>query len=186
MPRLRLHNARTIGSFFLLAFVAYGLGRHLSEAGSLPEKYLGYLLILVNSVMVSLIGVLLRKNLLGHNEQAANLYLFARLFEAIALASLVLDLVPGVSIPYETAYHLAMLVLGLGSIPMCLALHTSGLVPRWLALWGAIGYGIFAFGFLMELFGKAWSMYLLAPGGLWEISFGIWLLFRVHKNPRPH
>lgn len=136
MPKARLHNARIIGSFFLLAFVAYGLGRHLSETGSTPEKYLGYLLILLYSVMVLQIGVLLRKNLLEHNEQVANVYLFARLFEAIALASITFTLVPEISIPYESAYRLAMPVLGLGNIPMCLTLNKSGLVPRWLALWG--------------------------------------------------
>ena len=34
----------------------------------------------------------------------------------------------------------------------------------------------------MELFGKAWSMYLLGPGGLWEVVFAIWLIIRGSKS----
>jgi hypothetical protein len=59
---------------------------------------------------------------------------------------------------------------------MCLTLLKHTISPAWLALWGVIGYAIFSFGFLMELFGRVWSMYLLIPGGLWEIIFAIWLI----------
>ncbi|MDO5607707.1 MAG: DUF4386 family protein [Capnocytophaga sp.] len=69
-----------------------------------------------------------------------------------------------------------MLVLGLGSIPMCLMLYKYKIVPTWLAIWGAIGYAVFSFGFLKVLFGKEWSMLLLGLGGLWEITFAIWLI----------
>ena len=80
-----------------------------------------------------------------------------------------------------TRIFFAMLVLGIGSIPMCLALLKHKITPSWLAIWGVIGYAVFAFGFLMELFGKEWSMYLLAPGGLWEVTFAIWLIVRGSK-----
>jgi hypothetical protein len=65
---------------------------------------------------------------------------------------------------------------------MCLTLYKHKISPPWLAIWGAIGYAVFAFGFLMELFGKEWSMYLLAPGGLWEVTFAIWLIVRGSKH----
>jgi hypothetical protein len=71
-----------------------------------------------------------------------------------------------------------MLILGLGSIPMCLGLYKYRISPSWLALWGVIGYTLFAFGFLMELFGKQWSMYLLIFGGLWETTFAFWLIIK--------
>ncbi len=76
----------------------------------------------------------------------------------------------------DLGYFLAMLVLGLGSIPMCLTLYKHKISPSWLAIWGVVGYAFFSFGFLMELFGKEWSMYLLGLGGLWEIIFAIWLI----------
>ena len=169
-----IFKARTIGSFFLLAFLAYGFGRHLFESTNNTEKYLGALLIIVNSVMVLFIGILFRKTLNRHNSLVGTIYLYTRVFEALALASIVLTLFLKGNISDDLGYFLAMLVLGLGSIPMCLTLHKHKITPSWLAIWGVVGYAIFSFGFFMELFGKEWSMYLLGLGGLWEITFAIW------------
>ncbi len=171
-----IYKARTIGSLFLLAFLAYGLGRHFFENGNYTEKYLGGLLIIINSIMVFFIGILFKKTLQQYNPVVGNFYLFTRVFESLALASILLSLIPSASISNDHGYFLAMLVLGLGSIPMCLTLLKHTISPAWLALWGVIGYAIFSFGFLMELFGRVWSMYLLIPGGLWEITFAIWLI----------
>lgn len=173
-----IHNARTIGAFFLFAFLAYGLGRHLFESGRDSEKYIGSVLILLNSIMVLFIGIFLRKTLQQYSVLIGNIYLFTRVFEAIALASIVLNSVPSVNIQYDYGYFLAMLVLGLGSIPMCFALYKHSISPNWLALWGVMGYAFFAFGFLMEFLGKKWSMYFLAPGALWEMTFASWLMFK--------
>jgi Domain of unknown function (DUF4386) len=171
-----IFKARTIGSFFLLAFLAYGFGRYLFESTNNAEKYLGALLIIANSVLVLFIGILFRKTLNRFNSLVGDIYLYTRVFEALALASLVLTLFLKGNISDDLGYFLAMLVLGLGSIPMCLTMHKHEISPPWLAIWGAVGYAIFSFGFLMELCGKEWSMYLLGLGGLWEITFAIWLI----------
>ena len=171
-----IFKARTIGAFFLLAFLAYGFGRYLFESTDNTEKYLGALLIIANSVIVLFIGILFRKTLSRYNSLVGNIYLYTRVFEALALASLVLTLFLKGNFSHDLGYFLAMLVLGLGSIPMCLTLNKHKISPSWLAIWGAVGYAIFSFGFLMELFGKEWSMYLLGLGGLWEITFAIWLI----------
>ena len=171
-----IFKARTIGSFFLLAFLAYGFGRYLFESTNNTEKYLGALLIIANLVIVLFIGILFRRTLNRYNSLVGNIYLYTRVFEALALASLVLTLFLKGNISDDLGYFLAMLVLGLGSIPMCLTLHKHKIAPSWLAIWGVVGYAIFSFGFLMELFGKEWSMYLLGLGGLWEITFAIWLI----------
>lgn len=173
-----IFNARIIGIFFLLAFLAYGIGSQLFESINDHEKYLGALLIIANSVMVLFIGILLRKTLKLYNPTVGNIYLFTRIFEALALSTILLQS----NISGDSGYFLAMLVLGIGSIPMCLTLFKHKISPPWLAIWGAIGYAIFAFGFLMELFGKGWSSYLLAPGGLWEVTFAIWLIIHGNKN----
>ena len=60
-------NARIIGIFFLLAFLAYGFGRPLFESINNSEKCLGVLLIIANSIMVLFIGILLRKTLKLYN-----------------------------------------------------------------------------------------------------------------------
>ena len=179
-----IYNAKVIGSFFLLAFIAYGFGRHLFESETVSEKYLGSVLIVTNSFMVLFIGILLKKTIQKYSVLVGNIYLFTRVFEAIALASIVLNLFPSISISYNFGYSIAMLVLGLGSIPMCLILLRQKLSPSWLAIWGMIGYAIFAFGFLMEFFGKEWSLYLLGLGGLWEITFALWLIIKGGRNKK--
>lgn len=172
----KIQKARTIGSFFLLAFLLYGIGRNIFESETLTEKYTGALLIIANSIIVLLIGIFLRKTLQKHNVLVGNIYLFSRVFEAIALASVVLNIIPTVNVSLDYGYFLAMIVLGIGSIPMCFILLEHKIIPKWLAIWGMIGYAVFTFGFLMEFFGKEWSMYLLGLGGLWEIYFAIWLI----------
>ena len=180
--QIEIKNAKIIGAFFLLIFLAYGFGQYYFKSDVLFIKYIGAILILLNSTMVLLIGILFRKTLLQYNATVGNVYLFTRIFEAIALAIVVLKLFFKVNISDDFGYFLAMLVLGVGSIPMCLTLYKHQISPTWLALWGVIGYTIFAFGFLMELFNKEWSMYLLIFAGLWEITFGLWLLIRKRKK----
>ena len=178
-----ISHARVIGAFFLLAFIAYGLGSQLFDSTNNPEKQVGALLIIANSIMVLFIGILLRKTLIRYNYLVGDIYLLTRLFEAIALSSsIVVTTFLKVNLSDDFGYYLAMLVLGIGSIPMCLTLYKHKISPPWLAIWGAIGYAVFSFGFLMELFGKAWSMYLLVPGGLWEVIFAIWLMVRGSRN----
>ncbi len=178
---IKIQKARIIGSFFLLAFLLYGIGRNIFESEILAEKYAGALLIIGNSIIVLLIGIFLRKSLIKFNVFVGNFYLFSRIFEAIALASIVLNIFPELSISLDTGYFLGMIVLGIGSIPMCFIFLKHRVIPKWLAIWGIIGYAVFAFGFLMELFGNKWSMYLLGLGGLWEIFFSIWLIIKDGK-----
>lgn len=175
---VQIFKARIIGSFFLLAFLAYGFGRYLLESTNNVEKYGGAFLIIANSVMVLFIGILLRRTLSRYNSLVGNIYLYTRLFEALALLTLFFK----DNTSDDLGYFLAMLVLGLGSIPMCLTLYRYKISPSWLAIWGVVGYAIFSFGFLMELFGKKWSMYLLGLGGLWEITFAIWLIMYGGKS----
>ena len=182
--KTKIYKARIIGSFFLLAFLAYGFGRHFFESQIIYEKHLGSASIITNSIMVLFIGILFRRTLKEYNLLVANIYLFTRIFEAVALASIVLSLIPNFNISTDNGYFLAMLILGLGSIPMCWTLYRQALTPSWLAILGVIGYAVFAFGFFMEFFGKEWSMYLLALGGLWEIIFAIWLIIKGEQNEK--
>jgi hypothetical protein len=179
--QVTIYKSKIIGAFFLLAFLAYGFGQNLFGSDVLFEKYIGALLIITNSILVIFIGIFLRKTLQKYNTVIGNIYLYSRVFEAMALVSIVMNLLPAITISTDYGYFLGMLVLGIGSVPMCLLLYKHQITPRWLALWGVIGYSVFAFGFLMELFGKEWSMYLLGLGGLWEVIFAIWLIIKGSK-----
>jgi hypothetical protein len=77
------------------------------------------------------------------------------------------------------AYNIAMAGLGIGSLFFCALLFRSGLTPRFLAVWGFVGYAFFASGSLLELFGfKGAGLVGAVPGGLFELTFGIWLIIR--------
>lgn len=177
-------HARLIGTCFLLAFVFYGVGRFLFDSVQPASRYFGAALIMLNSISVVSIGFLLQKTLLQYNGWVGSFYLQARIIEAIALVSLVLDLLPGIYFKSEIPYFVGMLSLGLGSIPMCWELFKSRLCPRWLAIWGIVGYSLFSFGFLSEFFGKHWSMYLLGFAGLWEVVFGCWLILKNGRHQK--
>ncbi|WP_338761540.1 DUF4386 domain-containing protein [Bernardetia sp. ABR2-2B] len=177
-------NSRVIGVLFLLAFLFYGIGRSLFESELDAHKYFGSVLIIINSVAVLLIGFFLRKTIIKFNLLIGNTYFLSRVIEALALGSILLNLIPVVNISLDFGYFIAMFFLGIGSIPMCYICYKHNLLPKWLALWGLIGYTFMAIGFLMELFGKEWSMYLLILAGFWEVTFAIWLIIKREQNPK--
>ena len=175
----RIYKDRIIGLLFLGAFLSYGIGRNLFESQNNSEQLTGSFLIIINSIFVIYIGIFLRKTIKSYNFLVANTYLFTRIIEAIALSSILMNLIPTVNISYDLGYHIAMFSLGVGSIPMCYVLYKNNIIVNWLAIWGIIGYSLLSLGFLMELFGNEWSMYLLIIGGLWEIIFAVRLIARV-------
>ncbi len=179
MNTSRIYKERIIGLLFLGAFLCYGIGRNLFESQNNSEQLTGSFLIIINSIFVIYIGIFLRKTIKSYHFLVANIYLFTRIIEAIALSSILVNLIPTVNISYDLGYHIAMFSLGVGSIPMCYVLYKNNIVVNWLAIWGIIGYSLLSLGFLMELFGNEWSMYLLIIGGLWEIIFAVRLIARV-------
>ncbi|MEU1752932.1 DUF4386 domain-containing protein [Micromonospora matsumotoense] len=163
---------RWAGAFFLSAFVAYGLG------SALAGQPAGVALVVLNSVLVAAIGGLAFRALRRAHPGAAWTYLVARGAEAFLLtAGIVLRDRVGAGAG-DLAYQLAMLALGLGSLPFCLALARRHWLPRWLALCGTVGYALLAVGAAAELAGVAVGVVLAVPGGLFEIVFGLLLLTR--------
>ncbi|MFG1802964.1 DUF4386 family protein [Micromonospora carbonacea] len=163
---------RCAGAFFLLAFVAYGVG------SALPGQPAGAALVALNSALVAAIGALAFRALRPARPGAAWGYLVARGAEAFLLAAgLVLRDSAGAGAA-DIAYQAAMLSLGLGSVPFCLALARQRWLPRWLAGWGAAGYALLAAGAAAELSGIRVGLAPAAPGGLFELVFGVLLLAR--------
>ena len=69
--------------------------------------------------------------------------------------------------------------LGVGSLFFCVVLCRARLVPRFLAVWGFVGYASFATGCVLELLGAARAgLPATILGGLFEVFFAIWLLVR--------
>ena len=184
MITTRIYKDRIIGLLFLSAFFCYGIGRNLFESQNNSEQIIGSFLIILNSIFVVYIGIFLRETIKLYHSSTANIYLISRVIEALALSSIIMNLIPTINISYDLGYHIAMLSLGIGSIPMCYVLYKNNIVANWLAIWGLIGYSLLSLGFLMEFFGNKWSMYLLIIGGLWEITFAIRLIARLEKSSK--
>ena len=182
-------TARIVGVLFLAGFLAYGVGsgiatgivRSADRSGSTALFVTGAALMLLNSAFVIGIGVLMLPILRPHSEAVAAGYLGTRIFEGVVLAIgvvslLVLTGTAAIDANF-VAYNVAMAGLGIGSLFFCALLFRSGLVPRFLAVWGFLGYALFAAGSLLELSGVADAGLIAAiPSGLFEVTFGIWLI----------
>jgi hypothetical protein len=184
-------TARIVGVLFLAGFLSYGVGsliatgivRSADRSGSTVLFGTGAALMLLNSAFVIGIGVLMFPILRAHNKAVAAGYLGTRIFEGVVLAIGVVSLVVVTGSRAIDAnavfYSVAEAGLGIGSLFFCALLFRTGLVPRFLAVWGLIGYVCFAGGTLLELFGVAGAGLVGAiPGGLFELTFGIWLIAR--------
>jgi hypothetical protein len=191
-------TALIVGVLFLAGFLAYGVGnliatgivRSADRSGSTALFVTGAALMLLNSAFVIGIGVLMFPILRPHNKAIAVGYLGTRIFEGVVLAIGVVSLivVTGSAAIHANSvfYNVAMAGLGIGSLFFCALLFRTGLVPRFLAVWGFIGYACFAGGTLLELFGVAGAGLVGAiPGGLFELTFGIWLIARGFRRTAP-
>lgn len=78
----------------------------------------------------------------------------------------------------DLAFQIAMIALGLGSLPFCYLLYKSKLIPRWLSGLGFIGYAALLAGGLLVIFGSNLNLVLYIPGGLFELIFPIWLFVK--------
>lgn len=158
---------------------------------------LGVGLMLVNTVVDIGKGILFFPILERHSRRAAQTYLATMVVEVVLLAAgalLFVLLVPladqGADAGWAkgvghlivdangAAYQLAELLLGLGAIVLTAVLLRTGLLPRFLAAWGIVGYAILAVGSAADLFGAHISLALSIPGGLFEVALGGWLLVR--------
>jgi hypothetical protein len=184
-------TARIVGVLFLAGFLAYGVGsliapgivRSADRSSSTALFVTGAALMLLNSAFVIGIGVLMFPILRAHNKAIAAGYLGTRIFEGVGLAIGVVSLIVVSGSPAihanSVSYNVAEAGLGIGSLFFCALLFRTGLVPRWLAAWGFTGYACFAAGNLLELFGVAGAALVAAiPGGLFELTFAIWLIAR--------
>src|SRR4051812_9724653 len=184
-------TARIVGVLFLAGFLAYGVGsliaagvvRSADRSGSTALFVTGAALMLLNSAFVIGIGVLMYPILRANNKAIAAGYLGTRIFEGVGLAIGVVSLIVATGSPAihanTVSYNVAEAGLGIGSLFFCALLLRTGLVPRLLAVWGFIGYACFAGATLLELVGVAGAGLVGAiPGGLFELTFGIWLIAR--------
>src|SRR5829696_5430349 len=113
-----------------------------------------------------------------HSERIAIGYLAARIVDAVFIAVMVLFILLQIPLASEYlkagasdtsylqalstmfeqvnlyAYHIAMFTLGIAGLLLCYTFYRAKLVPRWLAVWGLLGYAIIFCGMVSEIMGS--------------------------------
>jgi len=73
-------------------------------------------------------------------------------------------------------YQIGMVVLGIAGLTLCYGLYRAKLIPQVFIIWGFIGYLSFLGGSVLEILGFNLQLLHTIPGGLWEMSIGVWLI----------
>jgi hypothetical protein len=188
------------GGSALIASIPQGADHLSSIAANATPLRMGALLMLVNSLVVAAIGILMLRVARPYSETIAFGYLGARLVESVLLAVGVVFLLLQLALASDqaagagaaslvamtelstqgnfVAYQVAMIGLGLGSVPFWYLFYRTGLVPRVLAAAGIVGYATFAAGATAEIAGFEVGLILSLPGAVFEVAVGIWLIVK--------
>lgn len=177
-----------VGLFFILPFFLYGAGDYFLK--TTPEfRFLGQVLVSLNSLTVIGIGWLFFKLYQNKNNRICWSYLSGRVAEGLLLAAGLLftgNPEPSGSLPDTSRffYFSAMLALSGSSLPLLVFLTRLKEIPKWLGFWGLAGYGVLGTSCLVELAGIQTGLWPAIPGGLFELAFGIFLMFRGLNSAR--
>lgn len=147
-------------------------------------------------------GVLMFPILKQHNERIAVGYLSFRIMDAAFIAVMVLFMLLQIPLGSEYlrataaeahhlqalstvsvqasqyAYDIAMSTLGIAGFMLCYVFYRRTLIPRWIAVWGLVGYAIIFCGMVSEIMGSGLGLVSSIPGGLWEVFIGVWLIVK--------
>lgn len=145
-------------------------------------------------------GILMFPILKPHSERLAIGYLASRIIDAVFLAIYVLFVLFQIplgseylkavapttfslqalstvliqAIPY--AENIGWIALGLAGVMLNAVFYRARLVPRWIAVWGLVGYAIICCGIVSAIMGSGLGLVSELPGGLWEVFVGGWLI----------
>jgi uncharacterized protein DUF4386 len=160
-----------LGAFLMIATTAVDIGKAVFLFPVLERHgrrtALAYLATMIFEMAMMTVGVLALLMIIPLGDQADRLGHDT----AQALGSLAVD-------ANETAYQIGQLSLGFGCLFLCALLYRTGLIPRFLAGWGLVGYALHMSGAAAEIFGVPISLVLLIPGGIFEVTLAIWLLVK--------
>lgn len=190
------------GSQLVELYLIYGkFDKHLAQSAEI-----GIILMLINSLVVIAIGVLMYQVFKQTQNLLAKMYLFGRIIEGFSLGfgAIILYKITNLTLTYESQkltynevvekikvaqdfnfefYHIGMLVLAISSVLFFRYLYKFQILPQNLSIFGIIGYSIFGIGAFLEFIGQKvlgehTGIWLLIPGAVFEVTFGLWLIFR--------
>lgn len=166
-----MQTTLVLGAFLMIATTAVDIGKAVIFFPVLERHgrrtAVAYLATMIFEMALMTVGVLALLMIIPLAEQAAAGQLDRD--TAQAFASLAVD-------ANETAYQIGQLSLAFGALFLVALLFRTGLVPRWLAALGLIGYATHLAGAAAEIFGVPIGLVLLIPGAIFELTLPIWLL----------
>jgi hypothetical protein len=188
-----------VGNNLILSII--GAPNHLAtvSANSMQVAIGGMLMLICSAAEVAL-GVLMFPVLKLHDERIALGYLSAKIVDAVffgvwviflliqiplsseylkaaALDTSYLQALSTVSIQAsQYAYQISQIAVVLAGFLLCYMFYRTKLVPRWVAVWGLVGYAVLLFGSVVEILGFDLHLIQTIPGGLWELFICIWLI----------
>ena len=166
------------------------------------QVLIGVLIELTNAAAVVGIAVLLFPILKKYFENIALWYVGFRVIEAAILVVSAISLLSLLTLSQEYvtagapdasyfqtlgtlfiaerfwAYQMVLIFVGLGGLMLYYILYQSKLLPRFISVWGLIGYALLIPGALLDMFGFNLGLILSLPGGANEIFLGIWLIVK--------
>ena len=118
------------------------------------------------------------KHCAPYGRAVPNSYFVARLVEAVLLGvSGYLVYKAGIAESGALQYRIAMIGLGIGSLPLLAVLTRVKQMPSWLGRFGFMGYLALICGIVADGFGAVdLGLFLMIPGALFEVIFGFWLI----------
>jgi len=159
------------GAFLMIATTAVDIGKAVFFFPVLERHgkrtAVAYLATMIFEMAMMTVGVLALLMITPLADQVADGE--QSLASAQPLASLAVD-------TNEMAYQIGQLSLAFGCLFLCALLYRTGLIPRWLAALGLVGYALHLTGAAAELFGAPISLVLLIPGGIFEVTLAFWLI----------
>lgn len=166
-----MQTTLALGAFLMIATIAVDIGKAVIFYPVLERQgkrtAVAYLATMVFEMAMMTVGVLALLMVIPLAEQSADGHLDPG--TAQALGSLAVD-------ANETAYQVGQLSLAFGLVFVTVLLFRTGLVPRWLAGLGVVGYSFHLLGAAAEIFSVHISLVLLIPGAIFELTLAAWLL----------
>lgn len=200
--------AKLFGIFFIITFLSYGVGSALIDSivnvfENKTQLLIGAILMGIVHTFVNVgVPVIVFPILKPYSLRLSLMYLILAVITSIILVIgtiFLLLLLPLSDINQNVdslvtcnieilntivkkgaffSYQLAMAIWSLGGLIFTYLLYKSKIVPRLLAVWGFIGYLFLITGTICELFSQEIGLALSIPGGLFEISLSIWVIFK--------
>jgi hypothetical protein len=160
-----------LGAFLMIATTAVDIGKAVIFYPVLERQgkrtAVSYLATMIFEMAMMTVGVLALLMVIPLAKQSADGHLDPS--TAQALGSLAVN-------ANEMAYQVGQLSLAFGYLFLTVLLFRTGLVPRWLAVLGVVGYSLHLLGAAAEIFGVHISLVLLMPGAIFELTLAAWLL----------